>query len=267
MTFDPHPDEIVRPGSHPPFLSTTRRRAELLGGLGTDAVCLLPFTYEFSQLGPDEFVRTVLADRLHAAAVVVGEDFRFGHKAAGDVPLLATLGEKYDFSTEGVPLLAADGVTISSTFIRERLEAGEVATAAAVLGRPHRVEGIVYRGHMRGRAAGLPHREPGEPAALGHTGGRHLRRLAAPPGRGRRRRRPLARRDLGRAQRHLRRGRAHGRGLRPGPRRPGPVRRARGHRLLRPPPRHRTLRLGRGPDHPDAPRRRPGPATAGPVIT
>ncbi|HXP57750.1 MAG TPA: bifunctional riboflavin kinase/FAD synthetase, partial [Streptosporangiaceae bacterium] len=150
------PDEIVRPGSHPPFLSTTRRRADLLGGLGADAVCLVPFTYQFSQLSPDEFVRTVLADRLHAAAVVVGADFRFGHKAAGDVPLLATLGEKYDFSTEGVPLLAVDGVTISSTFIRECLEAGDVTTAATVLGRPHRVEGIVYRGHMRGRQLGFP---------------------------------------------------------------------------------------------------------------
>jgi riboflavin kinase / FMN adenylyltransferase len=156
VTFDPHPDEIVRPGSHPPFLSTTRRRADLLGGLGADAVCLLPFTYEFSQLGPDEFVRMVLADRLHAAAVVVGENFRFGHKAAGDVPLLAALGEKYDFSTEGVSLLAADGVTISSTLIRERLEAGDVVAAAAALGRPHRVEGIVYRGHMRGRQLGFP---------------------------------------------------------------------------------------------------------------
>jgi riboflavin kinase/FMN adenylyltransferase len=156
VTFDPHPDEIVRPGSHPPFLSTTRRRADLLGRLGADAVCLVPFTYQFSQLSPDEFVRTVLADRLHAAAVVVGADFRFGHKAAGDVPLLATLGEKYDFSTEGVPLLAADGATISSTSIRERLEAGDVTTAAAALGRPHRVEGIVYRGHMRGRQLGFP---------------------------------------------------------------------------------------------------------------
>jgi riboflavin kinase / FMN adenylyltransferase len=156
VTFDPHPDEVVRPGSHPPFLSTARRRAELLATLGADAVCMLPFTYEFSQLGPDEFVRTVLVDRLHAAAVVVGEDFRFGHKAAGDVPLLATLGEKYDFSTEGVPLLADDGVTISSTYIRERLEAGDVATAAQELGRPHRVEGIVYRGHMRGRQLGFP---------------------------------------------------------------------------------------------------------------
>jgi riboflavin kinase/FMN adenylyltransferase len=154
VTFDPHPDEVVRPGSHPPFLSTARRRAELLAGLGADAVCMLPFTYEFSQLGPDEFVRMVLVDRLHAAAVVVGEDFRFGHRAAGDVPLLATLGEKYDFSTEGVPLLADGGVTISSTYIRERLE--DVATAAQELGRPHRVEGIVYRGHMRGRQLGFP---------------------------------------------------------------------------------------------------------------
>ena len=156
VTFDPHPDEVVRPGSHPPFLSTARRRAELLAGLGVDAVCMLPFTYEFSQLGPDEFVRTVLADRLHAAAVVVGENFRFGHRAAGDVPLLAKLGEKYDFTTEGVPLLVADGITISSSYIRERLEAGEVRVAAAALGRPPRVEGVVVRGHMRGRALGFP---------------------------------------------------------------------------------------------------------------
>jgi riboflavin kinase/FMN adenylyltransferase len=156
VTFDPHPDEVVRPGSHPPFLSTARRRAELLAGLGVDAVCMLPFTYEFSQLGPDEFVRTVLADRLHAAAVVVGENFRFGHRASGDVPLLAKLGDKYDYTAEGVPLLVSDGVTISSTYIRERLEAGEVKVAAAALGRPHRVEGVVVRGHMRGRALGFP---------------------------------------------------------------------------------------------------------------
>jgi riboflavin kinase / FMN adenylyltransferase len=156
VTFDPHPDEVVRPGSHPPFLSTAKRRAELLSGLGVDAVCMLPFTYEFSKLGPDDFVRTVLVDRLHAAAVVVGENFRFGHRAAGDVPLLAKLGEKYDFTAEGVPLLVSGGVTISSSYIRERLEAGEAGVAAAALGRPHRVEGIVVRGHMRGRALGFP---------------------------------------------------------------------------------------------------------------
>jgi riboflavin kinase / FMN adenylyltransferase len=156
VTFDPHPDEVVRPGSHPPFLCSVRRRCELLAGLGVDAVCVIPFSYEFSQLGPDEFVRAVLVDRLHAAHVVVGEDFRFGHKARGDVALLAELGDKYEFTAEGVPLLAEGGVTISSTAIRDLLSAGDVAAAARDLGRPHRVEGVVVRGHQRGRALGFP---------------------------------------------------------------------------------------------------------------
>ena len=156
ITFDPHPDEVVRPGSHPPLLSTSRRRAQLLAELGVDAVCVLPFTYEFSQLGPDEFIRTVLVDRLHAAAVVVGANFRFGHRAAGDVALLGELGEKYEFTAEGVPLLADGGVTISSTGIRELLAAGDVAGAARDLGRPHRVEGVVVRGQQRGRSLGFP---------------------------------------------------------------------------------------------------------------
>jgi riboflavin kinase / FMN adenylyltransferase len=156
ITFDPHPDEVVRPGSHPPFLCSARRRAELLAGLGADAVCVLPFTLEFSRLDPDEFVRTVLVERLHAALVVVGEDFRFGHKAAGDVALLAKLGEKYDFRVEGLPLLGDDGAPISSTSIRHLLEEGDVAAAAKALGRPHRVEGVVVRGHRRGRALGFP---------------------------------------------------------------------------------------------------------------
>jgi riboflavin kinase / FMN adenylyltransferase len=156
ITFDPHPDEVIRPGSHPPILTTPRRQAELLAGLGADAVFVLPFNVEFSRLSPDEFVRIVLAERLHAAVVVVGEDFRFGFRAAGDVPLLAQLGEKYDFTAEGVPLLMTGGATDSSTYIRERLAAGDVAGAAAALGRPHRVEGVVVRGHMRGRALGFP---------------------------------------------------------------------------------------------------------------
>jgi riboflavin kinase / FMN adenylyltransferase len=156
VTFDPHPDEVIRPGSHPPILSSARRRAELLAGFGVDAVCVLPFTLEFSRLDPDEFVRAVLVERLHAAAVVVGEDFKFGHKAAGDVQLIAKLGEKYEYTTEGLPLLDRDGVTISSTAVRELLAAGDVAGAAKLLGRPHRVEGIVVRGHQRGRQLGFP---------------------------------------------------------------------------------------------------------------
>lgn len=156
VTFDPHPREVVRPGTHPPLLCTVRRRVELLAGLGVDAVCVLPFSYELSQSGPDEFVRQVLADRLHAAQVVVGENFRFGHRAAGDVALLAQLGEKYDFTAVGVPLLVSGGSTISSSYIRERLDEGDVTAAAAALGRPHRVEGVVVRGAQRGRALGFP---------------------------------------------------------------------------------------------------------------
>ncbi|GGO30026.1 bifunctional riboflavin kinase/FAD synthetase [Microbispora bryophytorum] len=155
VTFDPHPDEVVRPGSHPPRLTTTDRRAELLFALGVDAVCVLPFTLEFSRMSPDEFVQTALVDRLHAAGVVVGENFRFGHKASGDLETLRTLGEKYDFQAEGVPLVS-DGDAISSTVIRERLSVGDVTGAAVLLGRPHRVEGVVVRGHQRGRALGFP---------------------------------------------------------------------------------------------------------------
>lgn len=156
VTFDPHPDEVIRPGSHPPLLCTAGRRSHLLADLGVDAVCVLPFTLEFSRLGPDEFVRAVLVERLHAARVVVGENFRFGHKAAGDVALLGEMGEKYDFTVHGVPLLAENGVTISSTGIRALLTAGDVAGAAHDLGRPHRVEGVVVRGQHRGRSLGFP---------------------------------------------------------------------------------------------------------------
>jgi riboflavin kinase/FMN adenylyltransferase len=156
VTFDPHPAEVIRPGSHPKLLCSLRRRAQLLGELGAGAVCVLEFTPGFSRLEPDEFVRAVLADRLHTRRVVVGENFRFGYRAAGDLALLAELGEKHDFRAEGVPLLAQDGVTMSSSAIRDRLAAGDVAGAARGLGRPHRVEGVVVRGHRRGRALGFP---------------------------------------------------------------------------------------------------------------
>ena len=156
VTFDPHPLEVVRPGSHPVLLCSVRRRIQLLGELGIDAVCVLPFTREFSQLEPGEFARAVLADRLHAQRVVVGADFRFGHRAAGDVALLAELGGKYDFVAEGLDLLTEHGGRVSSSGIRTMLAAGDVAVAAQDLGRPHRVEGTVVPGHRRGRALGFP---------------------------------------------------------------------------------------------------------------
>ncbi|HEX5495318.1 MAG TPA: bifunctional riboflavin kinase/FAD synthetase [Mycobacteriales bacterium] len=156
LTFDPHPSEVVRPGSHPLVLTQPRRKAEVLEVLGVDALCVLPFTLEFSRLPPADFVHLVLVERLHAAAVVVGQNFRFGHRAAGDVSTLRRLGEKFGFATEGVPLLPDGGVTISSTYVRSCIDAGEVAAAAGALGRPHRVDGLVVRGDMRGRALGYP---------------------------------------------------------------------------------------------------------------
>jgi riboflavin kinase/FMN adenylyltransferase len=156
ITFDPHPAEVIRPGTHPVLLCTAARRAELLAGLGADAVCIMPFTLEFSRLDPQEFVRLVLVDRLHAATVAVGENFRFGHRAAGDVALLAELGEKYGFTAEAMPLLRDDGIKISSSLIRQKLADGDVTGAAGDLGRPHRVEGVVVPGQRRGRALGFP---------------------------------------------------------------------------------------------------------------
>ena len=170
VTFDPHPDEVVRPGSHPPLLCTPRYRVELLGSLGADAVCVLPFTREFSQLPAEEFVRAVLVDGLHAAAVVIGENFRFGHKAAGNVALLGELGEKYEFTAEGVALLTDGGGTVSSSRIRALLAAGEVAAAARELCRPHRVEGIVVTGPPARTGSRVPDRERGAAAEHGHPG-------------------------------------------------------------------------------------------------
>jgi riboflavin kinase/FMN adenylyltransferase len=156
VTFDPHPSEIVRPGSHPPTLSTQHYRAELLARHGVDAVCTLPFTYELSQMSPLDFVEHVLVDALHAAAVVVGENFRFGHRAAGDVALLTGLGERFSFSVRGVPLVSDGDETVSSTVIRERVATGDVEGARRALGRPYRVEGVVVRGEQRGRQLGYP---------------------------------------------------------------------------------------------------------------
>ncbi len=156
VTFDPHPDEVIRPGSHPPLLCSVRFRAELLGRFGADAVCVLPFNYELSQQSAEDFVRSVLVDSLHAAAVVIGENFTFGHRARGNVTLLAELGDKYEFTVEGVQLFTDHGVAVSSSWIRELLLAGDVAAAAGELGRPHRVEGVVVRGNQRGRALGFP---------------------------------------------------------------------------------------------------------------
>ncbi|MGA3488416.1 bifunctional riboflavin kinase/FAD synthetase [Micromonosporaceae bacterium DT55] len=156
VTFDPHPSEVVRPGSHPAVLTESARKAELMEQLGVDALCVVPFTPEFSRLTPEQFVHDVLVANLHAALVVVGDNFRFGNKAAGDVAMLEQLGRTFGFGVEAAPLVAEDGTIFSSTYIRSCVDAGDVAAAAAALGRPHRLEGVVVRGDQRGRELGFP---------------------------------------------------------------------------------------------------------------
>ena len=160
LTFDPHPAEVVRPGSHPAILTALDRKAELVAGLGVDAMCVLPFTPEFMRLPPETFTHTVLVEHLHAAQVVVGENFTSGHKAAGTVSTLTAEGRRFGFAVEGVPLAEdssdSGDVTISSTYIRACVAAGDLVAAARALGRPHRVDGIVVRGDRRGRDLGYP---------------------------------------------------------------------------------------------------------------
>ncbi|WP_326610172.1 bifunctional riboflavin kinase/FAD synthetase [Streptomyces scopuliridis] len=160
VTFDPHPSEVVRPGSHPPLLAPHHRRAELMADLGVDALLILPFTQEFSKLSPADFIVKVLVDKLHARAVIEGPNFRFGHKAAGNVAVLADLGVTYDYEVEVVDLYvtgeAGGGEPFSSTLTRRLVAEGDVAGAAEILGRPHRVEGVVVRGAQRGRELGFP---------------------------------------------------------------------------------------------------------------
>ncbi len=160
LTFDPHPAEVIRPGSHPAILTSMDRKAELVAELGVDAMCVLPFTQEFMRLPSETFTHTVLVERLHAAQVVVGENFTYGHRAAGTVETLAVEGRRFGFAVEPVKLAEVtsdDGaVTISSTYIRACVAGGDMESAAQALGRPHRVDGIVVRGDRRGRDMGYP---------------------------------------------------------------------------------------------------------------
>ena len=155
VTFDPHPMRILLPERAPAALTTIERRAELLGDAGADAVLVLPFTKELSSWQPEEFVSRVLVDALRAEAVVVGENFRFGAKAAGNIQVLSELGEKYGFVTHALSLAGARHPW-SSSYVRQALAEGDVAAAAEALGRPHEVVGEVVEGAHRGRELGFP---------------------------------------------------------------------------------------------------------------
>jgi riboflavin kinase/FMN adenylyltransferase len=156
LTFDPHPMEVVRPGSHPPMLTGPRFKADLVEQLGVDVFCVLPFTLDFMRLSAAEFVHDVLVERLHASAVVVGENFRYGHGGHGTVKTLTEDGRRFGFTVEGFPLQGTGDMTWSSTYVRSCVAAGDVASAAEALGREHRIDGVVVRGDQRGREMGYP---------------------------------------------------------------------------------------------------------------
>jgi riboflavin kinase/FMN adenylyltransferase len=155
VTFDPHPMAVLRPEHAPTTLTSLEVRAELLGAAGADHVLAVPFDREVAGWSPEEFIERVLVDSLHAAAVVVGANFRFGSRAAGDVAALREAGARLGFSAEGIPLDGGPQVW-SSTYVRMSLAAGDVAGAAEALGRPYAVRGVVVQGDQRGRGLGFP---------------------------------------------------------------------------------------------------------------
>ena len=151
----PHPMTVIHPDSAPLRLTDLDRRLDLLDQLGVGATLVLPFTRELSLWEPGRFVDEVLVDALHAVEVHVGENFRYGHRAAGNLDTLRADGERHGFAVHALPL-AGDTVRWSSTYVRQCLAEGDVAAAAAALGRPHRVVGPVVEGDKRGRELGYP---------------------------------------------------------------------------------------------------------------
>ncbi|MEQ7124643.1 bifunctional riboflavin kinase/FAD synthetase [Actinopolymorpha sp. B11F2] len=176
VTFDPHPMAVVRPDAVPPLLATIERRIELFEEYSADAVLVVPFDQQRSHQPAEEFVREIVG-ALRPVAIVVGDDFRFGFKAAGDVALLRRLGAELGFEVEGLirqdPGASEEGDggppidtrAVSSTSVRRCLERGDVAQALALLGHAFRVDGTVVEGAHRGRELGFP--TANVPAAAG----------------------------------------------------------------------------------------------------
>jgi riboflavin kinase/FMN adenylyltransferase len=156
VTFDRHPATVVRPESAPRLLCDLEQKLELLAATGVDATYVIHFDAERAKETAEEFVDDVLVGCLNTRAVVVGEDFHFGHRRGGNVALLREMGATRGFTVEGLALVdaagapAGGGPNVSSTAIRQRLIEGDVAGAAALLGRPHEIRGVVEHGDSRG---------------------------------------------------------------------------------------------------------------------
>lgn len=155
LTFDPHPAQVHRPAAAPSLLTGLTDRLALLADVGIDATLVVPYSLDFARATPAEFVRGYLLEALRARAVVVGHDTRFGRDNSGDQHTMSTLGRAHGFAVEVVHDVGHER-RWSSSWARELIEAGDVAAAAEVLGRPHRMRGVVVRGYARGRDLGYP---------------------------------------------------------------------------------------------------------------
>jgi riboflavin kinase/FMN adenylyltransferase len=156
VTFDPHPMSVVRPAAAPTSLATLHQRLELLRAAGADSVHVLHFDRAMAAMSPEDFVIEVLAGGLHVAEVVVGENFRFGHRAAGGIETLRTSSAVLAFDVTAASLAGEAGTRWSSTHARTLIRQGDVAGAAQVLGRGYSLDGTVVHGDHRGRELGFP---------------------------------------------------------------------------------------------------------------
>ena len=156
LTFDPHPAAVLRPDAVPPALQSLDERVATLEALGCDAVEVVPFDADLAARSPEGFVVDLLVRRLAAVHVVVGENFRFGQGAAGDVALLRRLGATHGFDVDALGLVDVGDGPVSSSAVRALLAAGDVAAVTRALGRPHRLSGEVVAGDGRGRTIGVP---------------------------------------------------------------------------------------------------------------
>jgi riboflavin kinase/FMN adenylyltransferase len=156
LTFEPHPREVFTPQDAPTRLTSLREKLEILRGLGVAHVHVCRFTREFAALSAEDFVRRILVEGLKARHVLVGDDFRFGAKRAGDIQLLQRLGAGQGFEAEPLHTIEAAGQRASSTAVREALAAGDMALAAQLLGRPYSISGRVIGGDRLGREIGYP---------------------------------------------------------------------------------------------------------------
>lgn len=182
VTFDPHPIAVLRPEHAPPTLTTIDQRLRLLGEAGVDEVLVIPFSREIAAWTPTEFIDRILVDTLHVKAVVVGANFRFGNRAAGDCNLLRSAGLEHDFVLEEVSLDGGPQVW-SSTYVRTCLAAGDVTGAAEALGRAFTITGVVVEGDKRGRELGFPTANvPVRPGAAAPADGVYAGRLTVHDG-------------------------------------------------------------------------------------